>query len=237
MPEPWPAYTQGEEPGPDAAEPGPDASEPTAPGTGAEDTERLRPAPRRQPVDPSVLAILREEAERESAARQTAAEPEPAPDPDAEHTPEPEETPSPRTQDAAETPGDEAATTRPAPVPQRPVDRRSVLPDIEEINSTLRTKGGRRARNTEISYDEVTANALERRNAGFRFGFAFAFVFFTAIAFIYLFPERVVELLPASAPAVETLVEWVTVARIWWDGTVGEAARMLAATLRDLAGA
>ncbi len=180
--------------------------------------------PRRAP-DPEALNILREEAERERAARAAArasletqgeldmAEPAPAPPPSAA-TPEPAAGSRPRGHSAPVPselgdPSDDERAHRPAP-------RRKVLPDIEEINSTLDDPAADPA-------PAATAARLARERQGRRLGFGLAVGFFAALALLYVQGPRIASAVPAFAPALDSYVAAIDGGRRWLDGALRAA--------------
>jgi predicted Zn finger-like uncharacterized protein len=109
-----------------------------------------------------------------------------------------------------------AAAIRPAeppPVQPAPVAapaRRDRLPDIEEINSTLRPAGER----SHSSADGETEAASGR---GFRMGFSLVLLIAAALALIYVYAPRIIAAAPATAPVVEPYANAVDSARLWLD--------------------
>jgi len=212
-------------PEPEAPEPAPNADTEAAapPATRPEEAPpgEAPPAPRRS-LDPSLMAVLREEAEREARARrretglpEDAPEAEAAADPDAEiaammagsgaYTPE---APAPAAPVAAPPAPETAAAPEPDPPPRR--DR---LPDIEEINSTLRAT-------SERAGDPVAADAPEtvaRNRSGFRLGFGLALAVAAAGLGVYASAPQIAARVPALAPALGTFVETVDRGRVWLD--------------------
>ena len=183
--------------------------------------------PRRAP-DPEALNILREEADRERAARAAARAP-------LESQTE-LEIPLPAA--TAPEPGDPVAVPAAAPPPEaatpararsggigaltdderahRAAPRRKVLPDIEEINSTLSADGSGRA--------QVAVTARQAREAqGRRLGFGLAVGLFAALALLYVQGPRVAGAVPAFAPALDAYVAAIDDARRWLDGALRAA--------------
>lgn len=157
------------------------------------------PAPVRRPLDESLLSVLREEAEREAEARRTEAPPRPLEtQPDlglAEQRPVRRIMPAPPapaadTPDAADTAEDYGTEAGPRGT------RRDLLPDIEEINSTLRPSTERRGPGTRDTLPEPP----EARRRGFRIGF----VGMMAIALILLGLYTAAPRISTSVPALET---------------------------------
>lgn len=208
-PAPRPAEDEDDdEPAPPVAAPAPAASAPAA------------AAPRRQ-LDENLMAILREEAEREAAARRAERARGIEMQPDlglAAPAPQPSAPPPARTQAA-----------RPQPEPaetSRPPSRRELLPDIEEINSTLRA--------TDPPQIAAIAEALAetRARSGFRTGFALVILVAALLVATYAMAPRIAHNLPASAPAMQAYVSSIDGARVWLDGVV----QAMIGTLRGLSG-
>ena len=186
------------------------------------------PEPPKRSVDENLMAILREEAEREAAARKAeAATLEVQGDlglPPA----------SPAAPPAAAA-GQGTAARRiaqlkgvdPDAPPPRPQTRRDMLPDIEEINSSL--KGGE-ALPPLAEQDELDGSAANAR--GFRSGFGIAMLIAVIGVAIYVAAPRIVALLPASEGAVTAYVAAVDAGRIWLDGALRDATQ----SLREMAG-
>ena len=291
---PKPAPVPAPDPAPQATEADADAPDWDADDE-AEDAAPVPPvtAPRRR-LDASLLQVLREEAEREQAARRReagglemqpdlgVAEPErvratppvaPAPEPEpdtgpadqappvprpdavpdpvrpvaedapaASDTPEqqsPARTPAPVAPSQAEaaiTAGSAAAMARgdrpdpePAPVKPAPVTveedaapmpdkrgpRRDLLPDIEEINSTLRASGQTTTKETQDP--RVARAARQRRQKGFRLGFGLALIAAGLALFVYSRAPMIVGWLPQAEAPLVAYVNAVNDGRVWLD--------------------
>lgn len=183
--------------------------------------------PWRRRLDESVLAVLREEAERETAARSAEAPP-PIEVQDelglALPTPPPLPAPFPagpaRNADlsvGAEDPSAEDDTSA------RTAAQRGLLPDIEEINSTLRAINEPRE---EDAYAEADpADDVERR--GFRTGLVL--VIFVAVLMwsAYVSAPGIVSVLPASESIVQAYVGAVDRARLGVDALLQSASTYL----------
>ena len=178
-------------------------------------------ARRRKALDERLLAILREEADRETAARrrdgQTEADVRPLPDAAAEDGPDRDLAPI----------GDDADAdtamqpTMPIPAPAGHADatdgaeapfiasRRGLLPDIEQIHSAL--DGTRDA--------EAAAAQARRDRARGRRGFVAGLVLVIVIAaagiFGYLEAARLAADYPEAAPLLGQYVQSVDMARAW----------------------
>lgn len=163
-------------------------------------------------LDEAVRTVLREEAERESEARR------------AEGT---------SVEAAGEAAGEsglsEAAPVPPPPTPApdpRPAaahdedhlvsraSRRELLPDIEEINSTLRAT-------SERSGDPAARNVpetLRQRRNGFRRGFLSALTVMILALLPYVLAESLARRVPPLAPAVTGYAHAIDSVRMWLDG-------------------
>ncbi|MBS0564686.1 MAG: zinc-ribbon domain-containing protein [Proteobacteria bacterium] len=161
-------------------------------------------------LDEAVRTVLREEAERESEARRaegssveaqgefgrSEAASAPAPDP-----------------------GPEAAVAEPAAVHDEGhlvsrASRRELLPDIEEINSTLRAT-------SERSGDPAARNVpetLRQRRSGFRRGFLSALTVMILALLPYVLAEPLARRVPTLAPAVTGYAHAIDSVRMWLDG-------------------
>lgn len=170
---------------------------------------------RRKTLDDAVMSVLREEAERE--LRERAAEGSlgaTPPDPGAEVTAavaamvaaQPEDPGSPHAFGADE---DDAAVVSRA-------SRRELLPDIEEINSTLRATSDRGGEAASVDAPET----LRRRRSGFRMGFSTSLLIAALLLLLYVLAPAIAEKVPASAPAMTAYVGLIDSARAWLDATL-----------------
>ncbi|HCP82052.1 MAG TPA: thioredoxin [Octadecabacter sp.] len=178
--------------------------------------ESERSAPQQREMDPEVADILREEAEYEQAARQAEADPiETQPDLDLSHDPEEDR----RSREAR----DRLARLRGEPEAAASVDammqqeaaapRRALLPDIEEINSTLRPEAG--------PSDVAGAEQEEARpRSGFRRGFMLIVTLALIALAVYIFAPQLSAAVPQAEPILTSYVEWVNGLRIWLDGEI-----------------
>lgn len=170
------------------------------------------PGPARS-IDESVLAVLREEAEREIVARRA-------------ESPAPIETQTELglVQPQVAAPPDPVASriarmkgVAPEPVvPARPAARREMLPEIEEINSTLRATSERRTGEAAA----VSATMERPRARGFRNGFLLMLVLAAAVLALYTMAPRLSQQIPGAAPALTAYVAAVDSARTGLDSGV-----------------
>ena len=180
-----------------------------------EDQDDVAPvaAPRARGLDPKVADVLREEAEREARARAAEAR-------GLESQPdlglgEPDTTSAPRKRRAAEA----ASATRPAAQTGEGRSRGAMLPDIDEINSTLRSTSERREMETAQARAEAAYE--EDRPGGFRKGLSWAFLVAILAVALYLFGPRLAEAVPALAPVLDSYGALIDGARVWLDGQLG----------------
>lgn len=187
------------------------------------DTPEPQPEPQRRAVDENLLAILREEAEREAAARR-AESPAVETQPDLGLAPPPPSAPP--------AGGLAAAARRIAQLkgqdPDRvgkPAARRDLLPDIEEINSSLKSSD----HFPDLADPATPSPAAPSR--GFRSGFAFSLVAAVFATAVYTAAPRISAHLPAAKAPLQTYVAGVDQARLWLDGVMKAATQ----AVRDLA--
>ncbi|WP_299138149.1 zinc-ribbon domain-containing protein [uncultured Tateyamaria sp.] len=200
-----------------------DLSEPDD--TPTEDEERVPTAePQRRELDPSVADILRQEAEVEQQARAQAAETlESQPDLGLESA---ESDGDRRAREArermarmrGEDPGlaqvsEEVATAAAIG------SRRDLLPDIEEINSTLRSTSDRQSGGgTDVA--EPTMEAMPRKRSGFRRGFLLMILVALVLGAVYVFAPQIAQAVPQVDPYLSAYVAQVDSGRAWLDGQV-----------------
>lgn len=180
----------------------------------AEDEEQLAPTQlkRRRPADAAALDILKEEADRELAQRRT--EPSAPIETQTDMAfDEIRDRKSPSRALRARMAKSDAETTRVLPehevVSERSYQppRRDLLPDIDEINSSLKPKPDRSA----------AAAATERRG-GFRAGFLLMILLTALLIFAYAWAPAIAARVPALEPALIGYVDWANGVRDWMDG-------------------
>lgn len=97
--------------------------------------------------------------------------------------------------------------------------RRDMLPNIDEINSTLRSTSDRRAGlDEEPTFEEV--EEVERKRS-FSRGFRWALLLVLILAALYIFGPRLMELVPATTSVVGPYIDLVDSGRVWLDARVG----------------
>ncbi|MCB1335244.1 MAG: zinc-ribbon domain-containing protein [Roseivivax sp.] len=164
------------------------------------------PAPRGRDMDPRVMDVLRAEATREAKVRAAErATIESQPDLGLEDTPRPPK-PS-RSEPAAE-----AAPARAAPAT---ISRGEMLPDVDAINSTLRSTSDRKGDGAEI------IAAQEKARGGFGRGIVWAIALVLLLALLYLLAPAVTEAVPALEPALTAYKGAIDGAWSWLVTTIG----------------
>ncbi|MFU8779166.1 MAG: zinc-ribbon domain-containing protein [Roseovarius sp.] len=190
------------------------------------DPASARPA--RRGIDPAVADILRQEAERERQVRAASGGIEMQPD---LGLTEPDISEDERTRQARArmerlrgASGLSAATAPEALDAQDNIDpssRRNLLPDIEEINSSL-TSTDDRVESAQFAMPEDIEVPLGR--GGFRSGFRLAIITFGLAALVYGLAPRLAASIPAAEAPLMQYVNAVNVARVWLDQLVAGAA-------------
>jgi len=170
--------------------------------------------PKRRTIDPTVANILQEEAAFEADRRAEETNLESQPDLGLD---EPMDDAAKRAQQARERMArmrgisPEAADQPIEPVPEN--SRRDLLPDIEEINSTLRATEDRAPEEQPDGRPTIG----QRRAGGRRMGFALALLLVAAAALIYTRPELVTENVPGSDGPVAGFINFVDNMRVQLD--------------------
>ncbi len=168
------------------------------------------PRPTRREIDPGVRDILREEAEREARLRRGESDPV---ETQAEMPLEEEADAANRARRRAEL--DEAQDAFDADA-DHGGSRRDLLPDIEEINSTLRATGDRSPEEEDASDIETLETAPARRR-GVRSGFLLVLIFSIAGVLLYSNVDAVAEVVPQAEPVLRRFEDLVNNGRFWLD--------------------
>lgn len=217
-------------PAPEAEPEEPDATDGTEPdgaGQDAPDQEELDqeepavtpPEPVRQELDNAISDILRQEAEREAqlrAVETTGLESQPELGLDAHQPAE--------TAERARQARDRMARLRHDEPEEEPAEaksamRRELLPDIEEINSTLRSSDmPAGAEESELP----SGPAAPVRRSGFLRGFSVALLIGAFLVLSYANAPRIARSLPQVDPALSAYVATVDQARYWLDARLGD---------------
>ncbi len=166
----------------------------------------------RRGLDPSVRDILREEAEREARLRQAEAAPVETQD-EMPLESEPEDVHRARRRSELED-AEDAFDIDEASAAHQSNSRRDLLPDIEEINSTLRASGSPDGAAGETAED---AGPSASRRRGVRVGFLLTLAVAAGLFWLYVNEDLVSDSVPQAAPVVEGFTTQVDAARFWLD--------------------
>lgn len=187
--------------------------------------EQPQNAPQQQDIDPAISGILREEAEREAQLRAAeAAEPlESQPDLGLDNMSgdEPTRRASEARNRMARMRGEDPNHSDPA---ADPGSRRGLLPDIEEISSTLRnsdtgTTGTGAGKNP---VGPAHADQTKKARSGFTRGFALTILVGVALGLIYAKSSNISQAVPQAEPVLSSYVGLIDQARVWIDARLGE---------------
>ena len=185
-------------------------------------------APTRPPLDDEVTGILREEAERETAERSAdlgGVEMQP----DLGLQQGPDETRANIQERMARLRG--VDDDGPRAVAEVGVSkRRDLLPDIEEINSTLT------ASSQGAAGDSETVEQEKHRRSSFRLGFALTVLLFAAMALVYVYAPQIVDLAPRTEPYLADYVDWINMLRNSVDAIMQRAVDRLSSLLAQVSG-
>lgn len=186
----------------------------------------------RRAIDPNVRDILQEEADRETRARaeeraRLETQPELGLDDEDETTRRSREARTRMARLRGEPDPEDDSEIASATID--PTSRRDLLPDIDEINSSLRSEGEAEAG----SFNEDDYPALPpRKRSGFRFGFFLILILAGLGLLAYMLAPMIKETLPQSAELVDSYVAQVDSFRLWLD----DQARLLLAWLDSKSG-
>ena len=197
------------------------ASSPDEPAPAPDQPARIQPDPAPRSIDESVLAVLREEAEREVEARKIEAPAAAAPV---------VETQSELGLEAPAS-GLGAVARRLARLkgePEavvKPQTRREMLPEIEEINSTLRASSEKRAGPSAAIAETLGEERAQK--SSFRSGFVLMLILAVALLAAYVMAPKLSQQFPAAAGVLQAYVAAVDAARLWLDGLLKSAISFL----------
>ena len=98
--------------------------------------------------------------------------------------------------------------------------RRDLLPDIEEINSTLRSSGDRQSGAANPATDAYTDQVDVPPKSGFRRGFVVMILLAVILGAVYIFAPEIAQAVPQVDPYLSNYVALVDSGRSWLDGHV-----------------
>lgn len=209
--EPVPEHQATDQTPTDAILPEPTPREDPPVDPGIEQTVLTAAGLQRRSLSPDLAEILRQEAEHEAAARAAEA---PARNAQQAETTSAVDLDDQRGEEArrrmARMRG-EAAPAISAPPAATPTARRELLPDIEEINSSLRSTTDR---NGQAAAAEP---AVQQRKRGARFGFSTIMLLVAILVGLYLGAARLSALIPSAEPVLTRYVAVIDDVRLWID--------------------
>ncbi|MCF6315806.1 MAG: zinc-ribbon domain-containing protein [Marinosulfonomonas sp.] len=177
------------------------------------------PAPEPEPRKPdaAVLDVLRQEAALETETRQNEAQGglETQPDLGLDQSDSSTDTHAAISERTARLRGIEPEIDKNTP-------RSDLLPDIEEINSTLRAESDVKT--------EVDVTEKKRGRRGFRLGFGLVITLATLLLLAYIYAPQIIEKMPASEPYMNSYVEKVNGLRDWLDQLMQTATAKMSGT-------
>jgi predicted Zn finger-like uncharacterized protein len=186
----------------------------------ADEEPDIAPAPQppvdRKPVDRSVSDILREEAALETAQRRTEIGGNLESQSDLglrDPAPEPPKQPIASQPNLAPAATATAATA--ATIAAASASRSELLPDIEEINSSLQSNSERD--NAGALGEEA---AVETKRRSFRRGFMTVLLIILILVLVYIYAEQIATMAPTLTDTLKSYVDAVDVGRIWLDDNV-----------------
>lgn len=210
-------------PGADVADDAPDPEDGSNP-----------PTLERRGLDPDVANVLREEAERDAELRRA----------DSSGL---ETQPDLGLEDAAEIAASRSAAARARMARLRGLEendaeaaaagvvaaggsRRELLPDVEEINSTLRASDDRSETGDEHAEVGQNLDETEKRGGSRVISRLILFVVILGIA-IYIFAPQIIETIPQSEPYLVQYVEWANGVRSQINAAIGYASEQVLALI------
>lgn len=182
-------------------------AEPDGPGPETAEPPETTPEARRRPLDETVLSVLREEAEFEQRAREAEAL-EDQPDLGLDAPPAPQDTS--HEERMARLRGLETGTAEDLGTRREATARRDLLPDIEEINSTLDPMHYPLA-----DMDDFASAADRDRGNGFRRGFALVLILAGIALSLYAYAAQIAAAVPALEPALGLYAGTIDNWRLW----------------------
>ncbi len=198
-----------------------DADEEVAPPAAAE--------PARRELDSNVADILREEARSEQEARlarqSDPLESQPDLGLETDDIDEDDRRALEARQRMARMRGEEAPVSAEAAASAAAMSsRRDLLPDIEEINSTLRNDEERAGNRDD---PQLEGGTTRKRKRGFRRGLLLMLVLFVLLLALYIFAPAIAKAVPRLDPLLSGYVTWVDQLRMWLAGRVQAIAEWL----------
>ncbi|MGJ8584257.1 MAG: zinc-ribbon domain-containing protein [Marinosulfonomonas sp.] len=108
--------------------------------------------------------------------------------------------------------------------------RKDLLPDIEELNSSLTASA------QSASDGDEPIEQDQRRRSGFRLGFVLTIAFFAVLALAYIYAPKVVEMIPGLEGLLTAYVDWVNMLRSSVDSMMQRAVDRLTTLVSQFGG-
>lgn len=187
-----------------------------------------RPQPARRELDPAIADLLREEAEYEARQRAAEAEADMQTQPDL-GLEEPGTDETARRAEEARQRMERRKGPQPDPEPDLPDEddlsehvgsRRELLPDIEEINSSLNAEGRKPAQSDDYASPGGDTAAVPRKSSGFSGGFILGVLVIALLWSVHVFSAQISEQLPQLAGPLESYSRSIDSGRGWLDTQV-----------------
>ncbi len=180
--------------------------------------EDAEPASERRELDPAVKDVLREEADLERAHRDKEGGLETQPDLGLETREDETEKRSREAQARmARLRGEPDGSETPEHPDPDPGTRRNLLPDIDEINSSLSSDQG----DSRYAADPGEVEVISTEKSGFRRGFTTVLLLAVIGLLLYMFAPQLADMVPALKGALMSYVDIVDYGRSWLSSTVG----------------
>jgi predicted Zn finger-like uncharacterized protein len=181
----------------------------------------------RPEIDSAVMGILKSEADREIAARRAETEQVEVQPDLGMNDPGDTDTVADRTARLRSF-DDEVEDFREEP-------RRALLPDIDEINSTLTATSDRTAEgDAAVAARSHVEAATAKRRVGFRLGFSMMLIIAAALILVYLFAPQIAEAVPTTEPQLASYVDWANGMRQTIDTYLKDSVNRLTTLLVEL---
>lgn len=188
--------------------------------------------PKARGIDPDIASVLREEAKREAEARRKDSESLES-QPELGFTDEPDvaadRSAAARARMARLRGGEENDAEAAAAIAAAATTgaRRDLLPDIEEINSTLRASQDRTRESDPAAGVEMDAQREKSYRGGFRLGFGVIVIAIGAGIVLYAFAPQISQAIPATEPFLINYVAWANTVREQINGGVDQVIGMV----------
>lgn len=100
-------------------------------------------------------------------------------------------------------------------------DRKALLPDVEELDASLRSEGEEPRRRDREMMEAHEQELAQTNKGGFRKAFVWTLFIFALLIALYIFRPQIVEVLPAAAVVLDPYASIVLQIRAMIDGLIG----------------